>query len=156
MSTGTDRKLALHNLRPEQAVTALAVSSDDGALAFLREVFGEAGWTLHETRTVTDGLMLFKRRPLDIIITDRELPDGCWRGLLDALKPLATPPPLIVTSRLADEYLWAEVLNEGGYDVLAQPFDAEEVIRVISAATRRTHNASRQAARMPMLLSAGA
>lgn len=156
MSTGTDRKLALHHLGSEEAVTALAVSGHDDALAFLRGVFGDTGWTLYESRTVTDALMLFKRRPVDIIITDRELPDGCWRGLLDALRPLAAAPPLIVTSRLADEYLWAEVLNEGGYDVLAQPFDAEEVIRVISAATRRTHNASAQAGRMPLLLTAGA
>jgi hypothetical protein len=32
--------------------------------------------------------------------------------------------------------LWAEVLNMGGYDVLAEPLDSEEVTRVISAAAR--------------------
>jgi hypothetical protein len=32
---------------------------------------------------------------------------------------LPDPPVLIVTSRLADEYLWAEALNPGAYDVLA-------------------------------------
>ena len=89
------------------------------------------------------------------MIMDRDLPDGRWRDLLEAFKPMPVQPPLIVTSRLADEYLWAEVLNEGGYDVLAQPFEAEEVIRVISAATRRNHNASTEA-RRPMPLSAGA
>lgn len=43
-------------------------------------------------------------------------------------------PLLIVTSRLADERLWAEVLNEGGWDVLAKPFDATEVVRVVETA----------------------
>ena len=43
---------------------------------------------------------------------------------------------LVVTSRIADEWLWAEVLNLGGYDVLAQPFDREEVTRVVRSAVR--------------------
>jgi hypothetical protein len=30
--------------------------------------------------------------------------------------------------------LWAEVLNCGGYDVLAQPFDRTEVERVVTSA----------------------
>jgi DNA-binding response OmpR family regulator len=40
----------------------------------------------------------------------------------------------IVTSRLADDALSAEVLNVGGYDLLLKPFRAEEVIRVVHAA----------------------
>ena len=40
----------------------------------------------------------------------------------------------IVTSRLADDALWAEVLNVGGYDLLLKPFRAEEVIRMVHAA----------------------
>ena len=96
-----------------------------------------------------------KRRPLDLVITDRDVPEGGWRRMLDALKSLPAPLPLIVTSRLADDYVWAEVLNEGGYDVLAQPFDREEVVRVISAATRHNHNAGYQARRKPLVLTAG-
>jgi hypothetical protein len=47
---------------------------------------------------------------------------------------LLPSPFLIVTCRLADEHLWAEALNVGAYDVLAKPFDAPEVIRVVSLA----------------------
>jgi len=47
---------------------------------------------------------------------------------------LSDPPLLIVASRLADEYLWAEALNLGAYDVLAKPFDADEVVRVLRSA----------------------
>jgi DNA-binding response OmpR family regulator len=42
-----------------------------------------------------------------------------------------------VTSRLADERLWAEVLSLGGYDVLMKPFDVSEVYRVIRLACER-------------------
>jgi hypothetical protein len=36
---------------------------------------------------------------------------------LVAIQRVPKPPLLVVTSRLADEYLWAEVLNLGGQAV---------------------------------------
>jgi hypothetical protein len=45
-------------------------------------------------------------------------------------------PPLIVTSRLADNRLWAEALNLSVYDVMAKPFDRAETMRVVDAAWR--------------------
>jgi DNA-binding response OmpR family regulator len=42
-----------------------------------------------------------------------------------------------VTSRLADERLWVEVVNLGGFDVLAQPFYTREVLRSVNAACSR-------------------
>jgi DNA-binding response OmpR family regulator len=41
---------------------------------------------------------------------------------------------LIVTSRLADDRLWAEALNLGAYDVIAKPFEASEVVRIAGLA----------------------
>jgi hypothetical protein len=45
-------------------------------------------------------------------------------------------PLLVVTSRLADEYLWVEVLNLDGHDVLAKPFRAAEAQRVLESGWR--------------------
>jgi len=45
-------------------------------------------------------------------------------------------PFLVVTSRLADEYLWVEVLNLGEHDVLAKPFRAPEVQWVLESGWR--------------------
>ena len=49
--------------------------------------------------------------------------------------------PLIVTSRLAEDCLWVEVLNLGGYDVLSKLLDHKAVVRAIDSAGR---NWSRQ------------
>ena len=54
--------------------------------------------------------------------------------MLDHISLLPDPPLLIVTSRLADERLWAEALNLGAWDVLARPFDEDEVSRIVSVA----------------------
>lgn len=68
------------------------------------------------------------------IITNDALPDGGWARILAHVQAQSRPPNLIVASRLADERLWAEVLNLGGYDLLMKPFVADEVRRVVSLA----------------------
>ena len=56
------------------------------------------------------------------------------------ISQLPDPPLLIVTSRLADERLWAEALSLGAYDVLAKPFDPEEVVRIVGFAWKNWQN----------------
>lgn len=52
------------------------------------------------------------------------------------LGTMADPPLLIVAAYLADNRLWAEVLNEGGHDVLAKPFRATEVLQSLTSGFR--------------------
>jgi DNA-binding response OmpR family regulator len=73
---------------------------------------------------------------ISVVICEALLPDGSWKDLLEHIRHGRASPVLVVTSQLADESLWAEVLNLGGYDVLAQPFDREEVTRVVRSAAR--------------------
>lgn len=73
---------------------------------------------------------------ISVVICETLLPDGSWKDLLEYIAQVGAPSALVVTSKLAGESLWAEVLNLGGYDVLAQPFDREEVTRVVRSAVR--------------------
>lgn len=49
---------------------------------------------------------------------------------------------LLVASRHATDTLWAEVLNLGGFDVLALPFDRDELERAVLSALRHSRPAS--------------
>ena len=81
-------------------------------------------------------LAQFADSRISVVISEAFLPDGTWKDLLACLARAKASSVLVVTSQVADESLWAEVLNLGGYDVLAQPFDREEVIRVVRSAVR--------------------
>jgi DNA-binding response OmpR family regulator len=72
-----------------------------------------------------------------VLLCERDHADGNWEDILNATARLPAPPNLIVFSRLADESLWAQVLNLGGFDVLTTPFEPEEVLRVVFAAWSR-------------------
>jgi hypothetical protein len=57
-------------------------------------------------------------------------------GCLYAARSSEVQQHLVVASQLADGSLWAVVLNLGGYDVLAEPFEAAEVNRTLDSALR--------------------
>jgi len=86
--------------------------------------------------TVASALVVLQKRRIPIVLAERDLSPGSWRDLLEHSSRLPAPPLLIVTSWLADERLWAEALNLGAWDVLAKPFDVQEVSRVVESAWR--------------------
>jgi len=120
----------------EHAVSALAVGEYETDRLLLHEIFRRCGWRLFEARDRRRALECLERNPVQVVIAESEVRNWNWRRVLSDLRRLPAPPQLVVTSRIADDYLWAEVLNVGGYDVLTQPFEADEVERVIASARR--------------------
>jgi DNA-binding response OmpR family regulator len=93
--------------------------------------------TLYRATARRDATPVIRRHRPNVVICEPSLPDGSWQDLLGDLQSQPRPPMLIVCSLLADDRLWAEVLNIGGYDVLMKPFRPVEVIRVIRMAARQ-------------------
>ena len=125
-------------------VTVLAVSPREQTRAQLRRIFATTRWMLGESSSCLEAMVELRLRPLSVVLCEDYLPDGSWKDLLDLFSGLPKAPLLVVTSRNADEELWMEVLDGGGYDCLAQPFDPHEVTRVLGLAWRE---AMRQASR---------
>lgn len=91
-----------------------------------------------------------------MVVTERELPDGTWKDVQSMAESLWLPPLLIVASRTADAYLWAEVLNTCGFDVLAKPFEREETARVLRYALRHDQALRETTGRMRVIHRSGA
>jgi DNA-binding response OmpR family regulator len=120
----------------ESGLVVLVVNSREDDLFSLRGVL-PANWTLYIASDAAEAKQILGQTSVPVILCESELPDGNWKDLLAAAVGIQSPPLLIVTSRTADECLWAEVLNLGGYDVLAKPFNSNEFIQVVSTAWRR-------------------
>jgi hypothetical protein len=104
---------------------------------FLEEIFFQKQWMLFRTESVRDALSVLEWNEIPVVISEQDVPGGGWKKILSALQRLPRPPLLVVTSGLAYEHLWAEVLNLGGHDVLALPFSAKELVWVMENAWRR-------------------
>ncbi|PWU10081.1 MAG: hypothetical protein C5B51_04980 [Terriglobia bacterium] len=84
-----------------------------------------------------EALLLLRSNPVPVVLCEHDHGGASWKELLDKTSSFTVPPYIIVVSRAADEHLWAEALNLGAYDVLAKPFDATEVSRVLGSALHR-------------------
>lgn len=120
----------------ENAVAVLSVSPSPETHSRLRGIFSHTNWSLHEAKSLHDALEFLREHRTPVVICERKLPDGCWQDMSVELLSVPHPPNLIVTAPDADDTLWADVLNRGGYDVLARPFDPNEVTRIVSLAWR--------------------
>ena len=121
----------------QQRNAVFVISPFEEDHSFLGQVFEGSAWMASGVFLCRDALELLPAKRTAVVICDSELPDGDWREILEALVSHPNPPPLVVTSRLADERLWAEVLHLGGSDVLAKPLDKREVPSAVNSAWKQ-------------------
>lgn len=121
------------------SVTVLAISPANEDHCTLEGIFDDSTEVLHAD-SLQAAVAVLHDQSVPIVICERDLGPYTWKNVLETIAHLPRPPLLIVASRLADEYLWSEALNLGAYDVLAKPFDVEEVVRTVDAARRRWTN----------------
>jgi hypothetical protein len=132
---------------PTSAVLLVSAGTEDHDS--LRDIFHGSNWELRGAWTASEGRKVVQRdhREITVVICQHSLPDGDWKLLLTGLDLLEECPSLIVSSRLADDRLWAEVLNLGAFDLLlGAPFEPEEVLRVTESAWCAQNNAARRRA----------
>ena len=133
----------MHTSQDNRMAAVLAVSPFEDDHRALRIILAAGDWKLISVRSMAEGIAWLAGHPVAVVVCSQHLPDGNWLLLLERAGAVVQPPRLVVSSRLADDQLWAEVLNLGGYDVLATPFDSAEVRRVMLAARDSWHGGSR-------------
>jgi DNA-binding response OmpR family regulator len=138
------RYMPSSSIAESQHLVLVLSANDEDRWALIR-ILRPEGWSVDSARTCAEAMRSLEMEVAAVVIVDRELANGNWRSLLNRLTRMAFPPKVIVTSRLADERLWAEVLNLGGHDVPAQPFYSDEVLRCISSASRHWQEQWREA-----------
>jgi DNA-binding response OmpR family regulator len=140
----------------DRTVCVLAVSPYEEDHACLRMIFSHSNWRIFRARDCHEAIQFASENRVAVVISERDLPDGNWKRLLELLSTLPAPPLLVVTARDADDSLWAEVLNLGAYDVLSKPLDRAEVTRIISLAWLHWKEELDRARRRPMARTASA
>jgi DNA-binding NtrC family response regulator len=83
---------------------------------------------------------MLETQPLvQVVVTDARLHDGDWRRVFEIVERGRRKIEVVVCSCLGEPKLWLDVLEEGGYDVLVEPFEHEEVQRIVEGAAARSY-----------------
>jgi len=93
--------------------------------------------SVHNVETLQQAHAKLQQDDYGVILTEAELPDGNWPDALHLARQCPREPEVIVTDPQADARFWAEALNLGAYDLLAQPFYEPEVRRILYNACSR-------------------
>jgi DNA-binding response OmpR family regulator len=120
-----------------EAVRVLAICPAEADCIALGNIFSHSKWTLDCVKAPDDGVRFLQEHPVPVVICACRLPGSDWKAIVAEAARQPVPPRVIVASPGAGDELWSEVLELGGYDVLAQPFHAPEVVRVVSLAWRQ-------------------
>lgn len=117
-----------------QVRSILAAFASREEYVSLRLLLG-ADWEVGFAPTFPTAEAVLQASSFGVVICAAYFSDGhCWKDIMREIQRLPLPPQLIVADRLADEALWAEVLNLGCYDLLTTPFEPKEVLRVLPMA----------------------
>ena len=92
---------------------------------------------LDHVETLLQARAKLQQEDYQVVLTEAALPDGNWLDALRLARESPHEPEVIVTDPLADAHFWAEALNLGVYDLLAQPFYEPEVRRILNNACSR-------------------
>jgi DNA-binding response OmpR family regulator len=118
----------------------LSVSSVEEDHGELRRIVEDMPFRITVSFNCQDAANQLDTHPFGIVVCDCKLQDGAWNDLLRRISRRPEQPLLIVSSRLADDFLWAEVLNLGGFDLLVKPFIEREVRHVLTTASTHLRN----------------
>lgn len=117
--------------KPVPVILASGCSRDHTDLGLCLRGFA---WSLFSAHDVQSALILLRTVRQPILICSDELENGTWQELLDSAASLHVPPIFILARSALDSESWAEALHLGAYDVVARPFQVEEVLHVVRTA----------------------
>ncbi len=126
----------------------LLVIGDGGCIEDLSRILGHSRWTVLRAHSIAEADSEMRRAGARVVVCEAALPDGTWKDVMGRALRLDPPPPVVVAAGHADDCLWMEVLNGGGYNVLGRPFREQEVFRVLSMAWLRHRESEKARARI--------
>ncbi|MBI0476979.1 DNA-binding response regulator [Sphingomonas sp. MA1305] len=115
----------------------LLIEDDDGTAREIALEFAAAGYAIEHRATAADGLARARSDDVDLIIVDRQLPDGEGLDIIGALRDEGRRTPALVLSALGSLDDRVRGLRAGGDDYLAKPFALVELVARAEALLRR-------------------
>ncbi len=116
------------------SVRILAVMPNHSDGLALSQIAERAHWYFELTESCQSAIDKLDDQNFAIVLCDRDVSDSNWRDAVQTLAAKAPRTCVILTSPVNDDYLWQEVIQRGGYDVLTKPFQEERVVRAVSFA----------------------
>jgi two-component system copper resistance phosphate regulon response regulator CusR len=115
------------------------VVEDDAKLAgYLRQALREEGYAVDVAPTGTEGSLLAKTEPYDVVVLDVLLPGRNGFQIMAEMREAGVSTPTLMLTARDDTASVVQSLDLGADDYVTKPFKFEELLARIRALARRT------------------
>jgi FixJ family two-component response regulator len=114
-----------------QKIPLLIVTSRAEDVEELTSILHDTPWELTDASHLEDPATALKGAAVPILLFDRDSAGGCWQVAMKRMIKSRRGVCVVLLSSVADQYLWDEVVHQGGFDLLTRPFRKEQVLSTL-------------------------
>ena len=118
----------------------LLIEDDYGTAREIEHEFVRGGLEVVHAATAAEGLAAALAKDVDVMIVDRQLPDGDGLSIIEQLRARGVKTPALVLSALGSLDDRVRGLRAGGDDYVAKPFALVEIVARVEALLRRPND----------------
>jgi two-component system OmpR family response regulator len=122
---------------PEDVTHILLIEDDAGTAVEIALELRDSGYQVTHCARLTDAAETARADDVDLLVIDRQLPDGEGLALIEQLRSEGRRVPALVLSALGSLDERVRGLRAGGDDYLSKPFALVELVARIEALLRR-------------------
>ena len=116
----------------ELGILLANVSPDD--CRALESMLADSHWVLVVASDLATGVRMLERIEFPVVLCERDGPNQEWQQTVRTLAAARSTACVILLSDVSDPYLWNEVVECGGFDVLPRPLDRERLMAALDFA----------------------
>ena len=114
----------------------LLVTRDDDLCCSVQNAAARCGWQMRRARSVEQNMPVLDEFRAPLVIYDWNPEEGDWRFGVDCLTARPDHPCVLLASPVVDQYLWAELVRHGGFEIIPRSANMDELIRIVRFARR--------------------
>jgi len=111
----------------EPPIRLLVITADCDFYSHLSEAASTSGWSIRAAATLEEAIPAVQDGSFPLVVYDCNPADD-WRAAFDRLRSVNSSICLVLASRATDPYLWQEVIQAGGFDLISRSAAQDEVI----------------------------
>jgi two-component system copper resistance phosphate regulon response regulator CusR len=116
----------------------LVVEDDEKLAAYLKQALREDGWAVDVAQTGTEGSLLARTEPYDVLVLDVLLPGKSGFQIVSEVREAGVRTPALMLTARDDTASVVQSLDLGADDYVTKPFKFDELLARVRALGRRS------------------
>jgi DNA-binding NtrC family response regulator len=115
-------------------VTIICFLSEDHDRSLITDLCRRQRWNVFFASTRDQAQRALQELRPQIMLFDRDIAGQDWREFVTHFAAASPGMCIMLVSKVIDDYLWNELVSNGGYEVLQKPLREDQVSRAVKMA----------------------